>query len=396
MVKLVDTEPSFVLCDNLQSFFDQKETDCILYSEEWAEFRIHKEVLCQTKFMRNILSYSKDVCYAEIQIFCPCSKSDLESMVTFLYTGKIAYGCEVNLIKILSNLSEIFGFSKEQFLSENNKETQNDFDITKICFEEIPGEDLTYGPKSNFGNYETSIKFNLIPKSQFEEEVKIHDIESNFGKYETSSKIKEFEKSNKFFESDKIQTYESNEKEETSMNSDSEFGEEFQTHGFEGNFGKHKNNLEFKEYDVSNTFFEEIDIATNKFDTNDMFVRKECENGQNSDFEKSDTFFKEPTKDQDSCLKKSKLDNESIIPNRRISTRNKNPSKYVPKSSICDEDKPFKCEKCKRSFKFHQQLDSHNKFIHRRTFRCNFCITSFRTNSNLNRHIASVHLDSFF
>ena len=71
-------------------------------------------------------------------------------MVTFLYTGKIAFGSEGNLIKILKNLSEIFGFSKEQFLSENNKDTQNGFDITKICFEEIPGEDLIYGPKSNF------------------------------------------------------------------------------------------------------------------------------------------------------------------------------------------------------------------------------------------------------
>ena len=287
MVKLVDTEPTSVLCDNSQSFFNRKVTDGLLYSEEGTEFRVHKEVLCQTKFMRTILSYSKDVCCAEVQIFCPCSKINLECMVTFLYTGKIAYGCEVNLIKILNNLNEIFGFSKEQFLSENNKDTQNDFDITKICFEEIPGEDLTYGPKSNFGNYETSMNFNLSPQSQFEEEVMIHDIESNFGKCETSSKIKEFEKSNKFFESDKIQIYESksdNEKEETSMNSDSEFGEEFQTHGFESNFGKHKNNLEFKEHDVSNTFFEEIDIATNKFDTNDS---KECENGQKSDSEKS-------------------------------------------------------------------------------------------------------------
>ena len=289
--------------------------------------------------MRNILSYSKDVCCAEIQIYCPCSNNDLEYMVTFLYNGKIAYGSEVNLIKILNNLSEIFGFSKEQFLSENNKDgIRNDFDITKICFEEISGDDLTYGPKSNFGKYGTSVEFNLSSESQFEEEFKTHDVDSNFGKYETSSKIKEFEKSNSFLESVELQTYESksnNENEETSMKSD--MSSEFEV---ENNFEKHKTNLELKEYEKSNTSFEETNIATNKFDTNDMFVIKECENNQKFDFEelknfgKSSTFFEElsilrntfdvVTKDQDSC-----------------------------------EDKPFKCERCKRSFKFQQQLDVH-------------------------------------
>ena len=45
---------------------------------------------------------------------------------------------------------------------------------------------MTYGPKSDFGNYETSMKFNL--SSQFKEEFKKHDVDSNFGKYETIKK----------------------------------------------------------------------------------------------------------------------------------------------------------------------------------------------------------------
>ena len=30
-------------------FFNNKEADCILYSEDGHEFRIHKEILCQTE-----------------------------------------------------------------------------------------------------------------------------------------------------------------------------------------------------------------------------------------------------------------------------------------------------------------------------------------------------------
>ena len=36
--------------DLQESFFRLKEADCVLYSQEGTKFKIHKEILCQTRF----------------------------------------------------------------------------------------------------------------------------------------------------------------------------------------------------------------------------------------------------------------------------------------------------------------------------------------------------------
>ena len=122
MVKLVNESVVFAHDDFKDwnwLFFNNKESDCILYSEDGHEFRIHKEILSQTKKMRNILSNSKDGCCGAMQIICPCSKDVLEYMVKFLYTGTILYEKEMDLFKILNNLTEIFGFPKNLFSEED-------------------------------------------------------------------------------------------------------------------------------------------------------------------------------------------------------------------------------------------------------------------------------------
>ena len=111
MVKLVnnyqflDSEEDFI-----KSFFSKKPTDCILYSKEGFQFKIHKEILSQTKLMHNILSSANGCCCQVLEIFCPCSKFELEYMVEFLYQGQIDCSVESNLVKILENLKDIFGF----------------------------------------------------------------------------------------------------------------------------------------------------------------------------------------------------------------------------------------------------------------------------------------------
>ena len=122
MVKLVNESAIFAHEDFKDwnwLFFNNKESDCILYSEDGHEFRIHKEILSQTKKMRNILSNSKDGCCGAMQIICPCSKDVLEYMVKFLYTGTIFYKKKMDLSKILDNLTEIFGFPKNLFSEED-------------------------------------------------------------------------------------------------------------------------------------------------------------------------------------------------------------------------------------------------------------------------------------
>ena len=132
MVMLIDVTQNFAQSDNLKLFFNGKETNCTLYSEEGIEFKIHKEILGQTKFLRDILLNAKDNSCAKMEILCPCSKSDLEYLVRFLYTGKICYSTEMELFRILNNLCEIFGFPKERFLPDNYTDIEEEFEITNL------------------------------------------------------------------------------------------------------------------------------------------------------------------------------------------------------------------------------------------------------------------------
>ena len=122
MVKLVN-ESVTLAHDDFKDwnwlFFNNKESDCILYSEDGHEFRIHKEILSQTRKMQNILSSSKEGCCGTMQIFCPCSKDEMDYIVKFLYTGTISYDKEMDLFKILDNLTEIFGFPDNLFSEED-------------------------------------------------------------------------------------------------------------------------------------------------------------------------------------------------------------------------------------------------------------------------------------
>ena len=118
MVRLVD-ELHFTKSDQMGSFFSKKESDCILYSEEGVNFNVHKEILFQTDFLRNILSSKKAECCSVMEIFCPCSENDLKYMVEFLYLGKISCKTRDDLFRILDELNEVFGFPKEK-LDQNN------------------------------------------------------------------------------------------------------------------------------------------------------------------------------------------------------------------------------------------------------------------------------------
>merc|ERR1711962_1876141 len=98
---------------NLGSFLEKKRPDCILYADDCARLKIHKECFSQTQFMRNILAATQVNCCDTIEIFCPCPKEDLEHLVTFIYGGEIQRLEENEGFKIIDNLIEIFGFPKD-------------------------------------------------------------------------------------------------------------------------------------------------------------------------------------------------------------------------------------------------------------------------------------------
>lgn len=104
--------------DYLDVYLKNKPSNCILYSQDGNEFKIHKEILCQTKFLRKLLSVTNELCCETLKICCPCSKKELEHLVNFLYDGEIHCENETESLKIQENLSKIFGFSEN--LSFNN------------------------------------------------------------------------------------------------------------------------------------------------------------------------------------------------------------------------------------------------------------------------------------
>jgi hypothetical protein len=114
-------------------FLNNKEADCILYSEDGHEFRVHKEILSQTETMRSILFGFKDNCCALMEIFCPCPKDELEQIVKFLYSGTIS--SDVELVKILNSLIKVFGFPKKLFLTKEELKSHgfDDMDMENQC-----------------------------------------------------------------------------------------------------------------------------------------------------------------------------------------------------------------------------------------------------------------------
>ena len=56
--------------DYLDKYLKKKPPDCVLYSEDGTEFKIHKELLGQTDFLRKILSSAKNKCCKIIEILC--------------------------------------------------------------------------------------------------------------------------------------------------------------------------------------------------------------------------------------------------------------------------------------------------------------------------------------
>ena len=104
----------------MESFLKNKETDCVLYSIEGTKFNIHKEIIFQSKLLRNISLNLHDWCYQNIEIFCPCKEDELESVLNFLYNGTTDFDNERDVLKVLENLRTLFGFPEKLVFCEKS------------------------------------------------------------------------------------------------------------------------------------------------------------------------------------------------------------------------------------------------------------------------------------
>ena len=75
--------------DYMETYFKNKPEDCILYSEDGTDFKIYKELVSQTVFLRKALSTGNSQCCGTIEIICPFTKKELARLDQFLYHGEI-------------------------------------------------------------------------------------------------------------------------------------------------------------------------------------------------------------------------------------------------------------------------------------------------------------------
>lgn len=113
MAHLVNKNHNLTFGTGSKKYLKARQPDCCIYSEDGSQFKIHRELLCQTAFLRKILNDSKDCCCSAIEIFCPCSDKELGLLVKFLNTGNVISDNVDDLNKTIYNLKEIFGFSNE-------------------------------------------------------------------------------------------------------------------------------------------------------------------------------------------------------------------------------------------------------------------------------------------
>ena len=114
-----------------ESYLKNKPPDCILFSEDGAQFKTHKELFGQTEFMRKILKNTN--CCNVIEIICPCSQYELSEIIEFIKSGRIEYG--KNPQPILENLKTILGFEVQSGFPRNFRfDNQKDTVAENDCF----------------------------------------------------------------------------------------------------------------------------------------------------------------------------------------------------------------------------------------------------------------------
>ena len=119
--QLMFKDHSATIENYLDVFLKNESKDCILYSQDGSEIRIHKDLFSQTNFLRKILSSAKEQCCGILEILCPCTKKELSHLVNFLYDGEIHCENENDSIEIQENLIKIFGFPNNLSLNDPNR-----------------------------------------------------------------------------------------------------------------------------------------------------------------------------------------------------------------------------------------------------------------------------------
>ena len=129
------------------------------------EISIHKELLYQTRYMREMIT---NVGFeSKIEIFCPSiSKEELKNIVDFLYCGKFSFKNQIAASETTENLNQLFGF---ELTKDDMSETTES--IVLPIKKKVPRKRLK---KSN------SIESEFSPRKNVEVERDLDNLEVRF------------------------------------------------------------------------------------------------------------------------------------------------------------------------------------------------------------------------
>ena len=351
-------------------FFNNKEADCILYSEDGHGFRIHKEILSQTEKMCNILFSFKDNCCGIMEIFCPCPKDELEQLVKFLYSGIISYN--VDLIKTLDNLITIFGFSEKLILKdENNKEFKLDELITKdIGITEM-----------NCQTSSLQTNTNIRKTSNFENNAIMEDIAIELNANDDSIINGSNENVNGANpdNSKTISITNVFERPRTTLNLETSSKTKIK----ESNIVNVNDPIviPFK----TNKSLERIRLSTRFEESQIKQILPIHKKGKPYDFGDSSKEFLTSIDEKKKPILKGKTSFSCKICDTSFKVK-KSLKRHI--ALVHEGKKPFQCNTCKFSFLSKQDLEVHTELVHAP---CGICGKVFQFKQNLKRHIETVH-----
>jgi len=298
-------------------------------------------VLYPSKLISNILRDVNHVCCKTIEIFCPCSKDEMESIVKFLYTGTISYQEYNDVNQYIYNITKMFGFPDKSFsveyCSTPNEKTKQSVKVPKKQYNKVAGKDKIITKTDELQNCEKDpLSFDsIVNESEFNSEAFIVPLKSKrqFENTVDNFKTKEFNKNNDIF-SDKKSTL--------------------------------KFNLTKKEFENQTISDQAIIVC----DDNMQY----SSNDRDKNFKNKD-HFKDEQK-QFLC----RICNESfkfeIALIKHTATVHKGKMQY-------------ECKICNRKFNQKGTLKEHSLLPH--SYQCNYCEKKFNKKSQLNKHCSTFH-----
>ena len=119
---VVYNKEPLVFVNAMESYFKSSPPDCSLFSHDNYGILVHKELMYQTKFMREMIdTVGID---SKIEVFCPSlSKEELEMIVDFFYNGNMFCTNKAVVSQVSKNLEELFGFPLIQVETSDTKES---------------------------------------------------------------------------------------------------------------------------------------------------------------------------------------------------------------------------------------------------------------------------------